>query len=71
MSVLWRIAKYLKPYLVMMLAAALLLALSGALMAMDGHMARANQYLLYQHYGPAGPDGLVGTADDVGNVIAE
>ncbi len=36
-----------------------------ALKAMDGTVVRANRYLVYQRFGPAGEDGKTGTADDL------
>ena len=36
-----------------------------ALKAMDGNLIRANAYLNYQKYGPAGKDGKAGTEDDL------
>lgn len=34
-------------------------------LACDGTLARANEFLAFQSYGPAGPDGKPGTPDDV------
>jgi len=36
-----------------------------AFRSVDGHLGRANEFLLYQRFGPAGPDGSPNTADDV------
>ena len=41
-----------------------------AIKAVDGHVFRANQYVLYQKYGPAGKDGLKETKDDLLNPLA-
>ena len=38
--------------------------------AIDGHVLRANQYLLYQKHGEAGPDGAKGTDDDLTDPLA-
>lgn len=38
---------------------------ASAIKAVDGHARRANQYLVFQRYGSAGPDGRGGTPDDV------
>ena len=38
---------------------------SQVLAASDGHFSRANQYILFQKYGQAGPDGVKGTEDDL------
>ncbi len=46
-----------------------ILGIAGALKALDGHVFRANQYLLYQKHGPAGPDGIPGNADDIVNPL--
>lgn len=46
-----------------------ILGVAAALKAVDGHVHRANQYLLYQKYGPAGQDGIKGTADDPRNPL--
>jgi len=35
------------------------------LKAMDGSLYRANQYIVYQRFGPAGEDGKAGTEDDL------
>ena len=40
-----------------------------AIKAVDGHMFRANEYLLYQKYGSAGKDGIKGTKDDLVNPL--
>jgi hypothetical protein len=37
--------------------------------AVDGNRDRIGQFLLFQKYGPAGPDGRVGTEDDVKNIL--
>ncbi len=42
-----------------------------AMKAIDGHVHRANQYLLYQRYGPAGEDGKPDTDDDLTNPLKE
>ena len=42
-----------------------------AMKAIDGHVHRANQYLLYQRYGPAGEDGKPDTDDDLTNPLQE
>ena len=44
--------------------------LSTAFKAHDGTIHRLNRFLSYQRYGPAGPDGQVGTDDDLENVLA-
>jgi len=36
-----------------------------AFRSVDGHLARANDFLSYQRFGPAGKDGQANTADDV------
>jgi hypothetical protein len=36
-----------------------------AFLTADGNLRRANEFLTYQRYGPAGPDGKAGTDDDV------
>jgi len=41
-----------------------------AIKAVDGHVFRANQYVLYQKYGPAGKDKKTGTKDDLLNPLA-
>jgi len=46
-----------------------ILGVAAGLKAIDGHVHRANQYLLYQKHGPDGPDGIKGTADDVRNPL--
>lgn len=43
--------------------------LTKALHAADGNRTRTEQFLLFQKYGPAGPDGFVGTADDLKNIL--
>ncbi|MBM4030949.1 MAG: hypothetical protein FJ291_04090 [Planctomycetes bacterium] len=40
-------------------------AIAQAFLACDGTLARANEFLAFQSYGPAGQDGKPGTADDV------
>ncbi len=45
--------------------------IAAALKAIDGHVHRANQFLLFQRYGPAGKDGEPGTADDLANPLKE
>jgi len=45
--------------------------LSEALKAHDGGIHRLNTFLTYQLHGAAGPDGQVGTDDDVPNILAE
>ncbi|HUT36260.1 MAG TPA: tetratricopeptide repeat protein [Planctomycetota bacterium] len=40
-------------------------AVAQAFLACDGTLARANEFLAFQSYGPAGPDGKPGTPDDV------
>ncbi len=40
-------------------------AVAQAFLACDGNLARANEFLAFQSYGPAGPDGKPNTADDV------
>ena len=42
-----------------------------ALKAIDGHVHRANRFLLYQHHGPAGADGEPGTDDDLTNPLSD
>jgi hypothetical protein len=42
---------------------------AAAIKAADGHILRANKYLRYQKYGPAGPDGARGTGDDLGDPL--
>ncbi|MFO7899950.1 MAG: hypothetical protein R6V58_12930 [Planctomycetota bacterium] len=42
-----------------------------AIKAVDGHIFRANRYLVYQKYGKAGPDKTVGTEDDLTDPLAE
>ena len=42
-----------------------------ALKAIDGHVHRANRYLLYQRRGPAGEDGKPGTEDDLTDPLRE
>jgi tetratricopeptide (TPR) repeat protein len=42
-----------------------------AIKAVDGHVRRANQYLEYRKYGPAGPDGKAGTLDDIADPTAD
>jgi len=44
---------------------------SQALRARDGHLASGNAFRRYQVYGPAGPDGKLGTADDLANPLAK
>ena len=39
--------------------------MSHAFRSVDGHLARANDFLTWQRFGPNGPDGKGGTADDV------
>ncbi|MFW6107640.1 MAG: hypothetical protein ACOC70_00435, partial [bacterium] len=41
-----------------------------AIKAVDGHIFRANRYLVYQKYGKAGPDKKVGTEDDLTDPLA-
>lgn len=41
------------------------------LQAVDGDRKRVEQFLLFQKHGAAGPDGFVGTADDLGDVLDE
>jgi hypothetical protein len=41
-----------------------------AIKAVDGHVFRANEYLLYQKYGSDGKDGVKGTSDDPVNPLA-
>lgn len=36
-----------------------------AFLAVDGHLGRANEFLLYQRFGPDGPDGKPKTEDDL------
>jgi len=43
---------------------------AAAIKAVDGHVFRANQYLLFQKYGTAGKDGAKGTKDDLVNPLA-
>jgi hypothetical protein len=40
-------------------------AVAQAFLACDGTLARANEFLAFQSYGPAGPDGKPGTPDDI------
>ncbi|MBM4038658.1 MAG: hypothetical protein FJ290_09100 [Planctomycetes bacterium] len=40
-------------------------ALAQAFLACDGTLARANEFLAFQSYGTAGPDGKPGTPDDI------
>jgi len=47
-----------------------ILDVAGAIKAVDGHIVRANQYLLYQKHGPDGPDGIKGTQDDLSDPLA-
>ena len=42
-----------------------------ALRLLDGHGRRAEAFVLYQQYGPAGPDGQRGTPDDVADPLQE
>ena len=42
-----------------------------AIKAQDVDTVRANQYLLYQKYGPKGEDGRPGTDDDLVNPLAK
>ena len=39
--------------------------------AVDHNLARANRFLKYQKFGPAGEDGKPGTADDIADVLRE
>ena len=48
---------------------AAILGVAGAIKAIDGHVWRANEYLLYQKHGPAGADGIPGSADDPKNPL--
>ena len=41
-----------------------------AIRARDGHLARANAWADWRRFGPDGPDGLAGTADDLVNPMA-
>jgi tetratricopeptide (TPR) repeat protein len=43
--------------------------MAAAIKAYDGHFARANAFLDYCAYGAAGPDGRMGSADDVENPL--
>ena len=45
--------------------------IAAAIKAYDGHVRRANQYLMYQRYGSVGEDGKAGTEDDITNPIPE
>jgi len=42
-----------------------------AIKGVDGHIFRANRYLLYQKYGPAGPAGVEDTDDDLTNPLLQ
>ena len=42
-----------------------------AIRAVDGHVLRANRYVLYQKHGAAGPDGRTGTDDDLTDPLAD
>ena len=42
-----------------------------SLRLMDNSMGRANRFIKYQKYGPAGEDGVIGTADDLTDPLAE
>jgi len=41
-----------------------------ALKALDGNLVRANAYMAFQKFGPAGPDGRTGTGDDLTDRMA-
>ncbi len=43
----------------------------GAFKELDMSMVRANQFIKYQKYGPAGEDGMSGTPDDLTDPLAE
>lgn len=43
---------------------------AAAIKAVDGHVFRANQYLLYQKHGAQGKDGVKGTEDDLADPLA-
>ena len=47
-----------------------ILDVAGAIKAVDGHIVRANQYLLYQKHGRDGPDGIKRTQDDLTDPLA-
>ena len=46
------------------------LAIAELFRSIDGHVARANQMINFQRYGPAGEDGKLGTADDLTDPLA-
>ncbi len=50
--------------------AASTLTIAELLRAVDGHVARANQVINFQRFGPAGEDGKLGTADDLTDPLA-
>lgn len=45
--------------------------LAAALKGLDGHVGRANAFINYQKYGPAGADAKAGTADDLTDPLAK
>lgn len=47
------------------------MGVAGALRARDEHLRRANAWLSFQRYGPAGPDQKAGTDDDLANPLVD